>query len=142
MCYPLGGVDETIADPIQIRVVNLVRVTQQHNLRLLPYPGDDGENLIAPLVILQGPAGTAKTFLSMAAALEQTYSKNVYRKILITRPNAKMDADVGYLKGDERQKVLPTLRGLLDNMENLMQQDPRDRMAQYSFFGSSFRTFF
>ena len=81
----------------------------------------------APLVILQGPAGTAKTFLSMAAALEQTYSKNVYRKILITRPNAKMDADVGYLKGDERQKVLPTLRGLLDNMENLMQQDPRDR---------------
>ena len=81
----------------------------------------------APLVSLQGPAGTAKTFLSMAAALEQTYSKNVYRKILITRPNAKMDADVGYLKGDERQKVLPTLRGLMDNMENLMQQDPRDR---------------
>ena len=84
-------------------------------------------NPSAPLVILQGPAGTAKTFLSMAAALEQTYSQNVYRKILITRPNAKMDADVGFLKGDERQKVLPTLRGLLDNMENLMQQDPKDR---------------
>lgn len=81
----------------------------------------------APLVILQGPAGTAKTFLSMAAALEQTYSQNIYRKILITRPNAKMDADVGYLKGDERQKVLPTLRGLLDNMDNLLQQDSKDR---------------
>lgn len=78
----------------------------------------------APLVILQGPAGTAKTFLSMAAALEQTVSKNTYRKILITRPNAKMDADVGYLKGDERQKVLPTLRGLMDNVENLMPRDP------------------
>lgn len=81
----------------------------------------------APLVILQGPAGTAKTFLSMAAALEQTYSQNIYRKILITRPNTKMDADVGYLKGDERQKVLPTLRGLLDNVDNLMSQDPQSR---------------
>lgn len=77
----------------------------------------------APLVILQGPAGTAKTFLSMAAALEQTYSGDQYRRILITRPNAKMDADVGYLKGDERQKVLPTLRGLLDNVDNLMPPD-------------------
>lgn len=91
----------------------------------------------APLVILQGPAGTAKTFLSMAAALEQTISKNTYRKILITRPNAKMDADVGYLKGDERQKVLPTLRGLLDNMENLVRRDDRDKKKDGINCGSS-----
>lgn len=91
----------------------------------------------APLVILQGPAGTAKTFLSMAAALEQTISKDTYRKILITRPNTKMDADVGYLKGDERQKVLPTLRGLLDNMETLMSQDTRDRKKEIRNCGSN-----
>lgn len=81
----------------------------------------------APLVILQGPAGTAKTFLSMAAALEQTYSGDRYSRILITRPNAKMDADVGFLKGDERQKVMPTLRGLLDNVNNLMPPDEHSR---------------
>jgi len=74
----------------------------------------------APLVILQGPAGTAKTFLSMAAALQQTLEENVYRRILVTRPNTKMDNDVGFLKGDEKDKVLPTLRGLLDNVDNLM----------------------
>ena len=72
------------------------------------------------LVILQGPAGTAKTFLSMAAGLQQTLEDKIYRRILVTRPNTKMDNDVGFLKGDEKEKVLPTLRGLLDNVDNLM----------------------
>lgn len=51
-----------------------------------------------PLVILKGPAGTAKSFLSMAAGLEQTLETSVYNRILITRPNTKMDDDVGFLK--------------------------------------------
>lgn len=76
-----------------------------------------------PIVILKGPAGTAKTFLSMAAALEQTLETHQYRRILATRPNTKMDNDVGYLKGDEKDKVLPTIRGLLDNVDNLMPGD-------------------
>ena len=56
---------------------------------------------VAPLVILNGPAGTAKTFLSMAAALAQTIDDwggdegAQYRRILITRPNTKMDDDIG-----------------------------------------------
>lgn len=87
-------------------------------------------NPAAPLVILQGPAGTAKTFLSMASALEQTCSNTQYRRILITRPNAKMDADVGYLKGDEREKVMPTLRGLMDNLNNLMLSDEQSRKKE------------
>lgn len=80
-----------------------------------------------PLVILKGPAGTAKTFLAMAAALAQTidqyHGENTYRKILISRPNVKMDDDVGFLKGDEVSKVLPALRGLTDNIDNLMTGD-------------------
>ena len=82
---------------------------------------------VAPLVILKGPAGTAKTFLSMAAALAQTIDcwggENTYRKILITRPNTKMDEDIGFLKGDEKDKVLPALRGLIDNVDNLSLAD-------------------
>ena len=42
---------------------------------------------VAPLVILKGPAGTAKTFLSMAAALEQAYNNDIYRRVLATRSN-------------------------------------------------------
>ena len=84
----------------------------------------------APLVILKGPAGTAKTFLSVAAALAQTIDQyhdgeNTYRKILLSRPNVKMDDDVGYLKGDEVSKVMPALRGLTDNIDNLMADDKK-----------------
>ena len=57
----------------------------------------------------------------MAAGLHQTLDTHYYRRILVTRPNTKMDADVGFLKGDEKDKVMPTLRGLLDNVDNLMQ---------------------
>ena len=46
---------------------------------------------VAPLVILKGPAGTAKTFLSMAAALEQAYNNDIYRRVLATRSNAEME---------------------------------------------------
>lgn len=81
----------------------------------------------ATLVILQGPAGTAKTFLSMAAGLQQTLEDKKYRRILVTRPNTKMDNDVGFLKGDEKEKVLPTLRGLLDNVDNLMPNAARGK---------------
>lgn len=81
----------------------------------------------AALVILQGPAGTAKTFLSMAAGLQMTLEDKLYRRILVTRPNTKMDNDVGFLKGDEKEKVLPTLRGLLDNVDNLMPNASRNK---------------
>ena len=90
----------------------------------------------APLVILRGPAGTAKTFLSMAAGLEQTINTNVYKRILVTRPNTKMDNDVGFLKGDEVEKVLPSLRGLLDNIDDLMGGSRGKEMKDDSPLGS------
>lgn len=76
-----------------------------------------------PLVIAAGPAGTGKTFLSLAAALSQVYDNpdcRAYKRIVLTRPNVKMDNDIGFLKGDELDKVLPQLRGVLDNIDNLM----------------------
>lgn len=80
---------------------------------------------IAPLVILQGPAGTAKTFLSMAAALEQSYYGTNYRRVLATRSNTEMDKTLGYLKGDEVQKLTPLLRPIFDNVENLHKMSQR-----------------
>lgn len=76
----------------------------------------------APLVILKGPAGTAKTFLSLACGLEQAYNtdKPSYRNILMTRANVSFDADIGALPGSEIDKVNPLLRGCLDNIELLV----------------------
>lgn len=87
-----------------------------------------------PLVILRGPAGTAKSFLSMGAGLEQAYegAPPAYKKVLLTRPNTKMDNDIGYLKGDEKDKTMPILRGLLDNVENLLDDvdDPVSELVE------------
>ena len=49
----------------------------------------------APLAIIQGPAGTAKTFYALAAGLEQVLEaeERPYRKILVCRPNAQFDAE-------------------------------------------------
>lgn len=72
-----------------------------------------------PLVILKGPAGTAKTFLSLAAGLEQVINEQVYDRILVSRPNIKFDNDIGYLKGGEEEKIGPLIRPVVDNLELL-----------------------
>src|SRR5699024_7274908 len=61
----------------------------------------------APLVIVRGMAGTAKTFYSLAVGLEKLLceGKNEYRRILICRPNAQFDLDIGFLPGDEQEKI-------------------------------------
>ena len=72
-----------------------------------------------PLVILKGPAGTAKTFLAMATALEQVLNQRSYDKILVARPNIKFDEDIGFLKGSEEEKIGPLIRPVIDNLESL-----------------------
>ena len=85
-----------------------------------------------PLVILIGPAGTAKTFLSLAAGLECTYtsqkaSDRQYQKILVSRPNAEAgDPGFGYLPGTLKEKMGPLLLPYYDNLETLFASESRD----------------
>ena len=85
-----------------------------------------------PLVILSGPAGTAKTFLSIAAGLEQTYTSQrardrLYQKILISRPNAEAgDPGFGYLPGSLHEKMTPLLLPFYDNLENLLSRNDEE----------------
>lgn len=81
-----------------------------------------------PLVILRGPAGTAKTFLTLAAGLEQTYEQQLYSSILYTRANVEFDREIGALPGDEQEKMGPLVRPCTDNIEALFnQQDKRHK---------------
>lgn len=85
---------------------------------------------IAPLVIIKGPAGTAKTFYSLAVGLEKTnqYKKNKeYRRILVCRPNVSMDEDLGYLPGTEKEKIAPLMRPIMDNLEILVDSNSNER---------------
>ena len=81
-----------------------------------------------PLVLLLGPAGTAKTFLSLAAGLGDTYASAVggesrYYKMLVSRPNnLSSDPGIGYLPGDMDDKMGPLLAPLYDNMESLLME--------------------
>jgi PhoH-like ATPase len=81
----------------------------------------------APLVILKGPAGTAKTFYSLAAGLQKVVEEHAYRKILVCRPNVKMDEDIGFLPGTEQEKIAPYMRPIIDNLEILLDSENKDK---------------
>lgn len=71
-----------------------------------------------PLVIVKGAAGTAKTFLSLAAGLDQTLEGD-FDKVMITRTNTLSDADMGFLPGSLEEKMGPLVAPFMDNLESL-----------------------
>ena len=83
----------------------------------------------APLVIVKGMAGTAKTFYSLAVGLEKivNHPSGEYRRILICRPNAQFDEDIGFLPGDEQEKISPLMRPVIDNLEQLIDSNEEER---------------
>jgi PhoH-like ATPase len=73
-----------------------------------------------PLVTLTGKAGTGKTLLTLAAALE---SKRYYRQIFIARPAVPLsNKDIGYLPGDIKSKLDPYMQPLFDNLSVIQNQ--------------------
>ena len=83
----------------------------------------------APLVIVKGAAGTAKTFYSLAVGLEKllNHPTEEYRRILVCRPNAQFDDDIGFLPGDEQEKISPLMRPIIDNLEQLIDSSEEER---------------
>ncbi len=85
-----------------------------------------------PLVILIGPPGVAKTFLSIAAGLDQTYvaqdrSGSPYYKMLISRPSSNAFQNEGFLPGSLSDKLHYLYNNFYDNIENLLLGDDRHR---------------
>lgn len=78
-----------------------------------------------PLVILIGEAGTAKTFLSVAAGMDMLHEQ--YDAILATRNNAEFDKEIGALPGSEMEKVSPLLRGITDNLRTYLRIQGTDK---------------
>lgn len=82
-----------------------------------------------PLVIVQGMAGTAKTFYTLAVGLEKVYNNPTgeYRRIIVCRPNAQFDDDIGFLPGNEQDKIAPLMRPIIDNLEQILDSDEEKR---------------
>ncbi len=72
------------------------------------------------LVSIQGVAGTGKTLLALAAALEQ---KKEFKQIYLARPIVPLsNKDIGYLPGDIKSKVNPYMEPLWDNLKFIQNQ--------------------
>ena len=75
------------------------------------------------LVNLTGAAGSGKTILALAAAIEQTVVEKTYRRIIATRSIQGVDEDIGFLPGTEEEKMEPWLGAITDNLEALHMDD-------------------
>ncbi|MBQ3813821.1 MAG: PhoH family protein [Bacteroidales bacterium] len=86
-------------------------------------------NRSIPLVSLTGGAGTGKTLIALASALEQA---DDYDQIILTRPTVVLGGqDIGFLPGDQKSKMSPYIQPLMDNLEVIRHCfKPGSRQAQ------------
>tara|TARA_A100001515_G_scaffold44747_1_gene35160 strand:+ start:1821 stop:3131 length:1311 start_codon:yes stop_codon:yes gene_type:complete len=73
-----------------------------------------------PIITLIGKAGCGKTLLAIAAGLEQVLEKDIYKKLVVSRPVQPLGKDIGYLPGTMEEKMRPWLMPIQDNLDFLM----------------------
>ena len=80
-----------------------------------------------PVVSLIGKAGSGKTLLALASALQQTFgstaNERVYNKVVVTKPVEPVGKDIGFLPGTMEEKMLPWLAPIQDNLQFLFGND-------------------
>jgi phosphate starvation-inducible protein PhoH and related proteins len=79
------------------------------------------------LVFALGPAGTGKTYISVAMAVKALKNKEV-KKIVITRPAVEAGENLGFLPGDLKEKIDPYLRPIYDALDDMI---PIEKLKYY-----------
>ena len=79
------------------------------------------------LVFALGPAGTGKTYISVALAVRALKNKEV-KKIIITRPAVEAGENLGFLPGDLKEKIDPYLRPIYDGLDDMI---PAEKLKFY-----------
>ncbi|MCZ8354493.1 MAG: PhoH family protein [Cyclobacteriaceae bacterium] len=79
------------------------------------------------LVFASGPAGTGKTFISVAMAVKALKEKHI-KKIIITRPAVEAGENLGFLPGDLKEKIDPYLRPIYDALNDMI---PFEKLRYY-----------
>ena len=83
------------------------------------------------LVFAIGPAGTGKTYISVALAVRALKNKEV-KKIIITRPAVEAGENLGFLPGDLKEKIDPYLRPIHDALQDMI---PTEKLKYYREHG-------
>ncbi len=76
---------------------------------------------------IMGGAGSGKSILSIAYALQSVLEKNLFRKIIFVRPVVPAGNDIGYLPGEEREKLKPWMQAFYDAVDNLFDQKQKGK---------------
>ena len=103
----------TKGSPIKVKTVNQQKLVQAVK---------DND-----LVFALGPAGTGKTYISVALAVRALKNKQV-KKIIITRPAVEAGENLGFLPGDLKEKIDPYLRPIYDALNDMV---PFDKLKFY-----------
>lgn len=125
----LSRVVDIDGDTVTLKHLNLANMLETETWGLKPrdlYQAMAMNLLMDPdvhLVNLTGSAGSGKTILALAAAIEQTVPTKVYRRIIVTRSTQGLDEDIGFLPGTEEEKMEPWLGAITDNLEALHWDD-------------------
>ena len=118
-----GALGKASAEDVKIILPGLRRVIQPKTAGQRTYLQAIAQH---DIVIGIGPAGTGKTYLAVAAAVDALSRKRV-RRIILARPAVEAGENLGFLPGDLQEKVDPYLRPLYDALEDMM---PRDRVQK------------
>lgn len=74
------------------------------------------------LVTLVGLAGSGKTMIALASALQQTLEEKLYRRILVARPVIAVGHDLGFLPGTKEEKLTNWMGAIYDNLSYLLEK--------------------
>ncbi len=106
----LETVKDVLVYSVQGRPIEARKGNQQKLVRLF------GEN---DMVFATGPAGTGKTYVSIALAVRALKNKEV-RRLILSRPAVEAGEKLGFLPGDMREKIDPYLQPLYDALEDMI----------------------
>ncbi|MCV6590544.1 MAG: PhoH family protein [Marinobacterium sp.] len=81
------------------------------------------------LTILNGAAGSGKTLIALACALEMVIEQKRFNKIIVTRSTPPVAEDIGFLPGTEEEKMTPWLSAIHDNLEAMHEHDDRPQSS-------------
>jgi PhoH-like ATPase len=132
--YILSGKKSTLPAFYNSQTTQLEKVTEQPIFNIHPKNTEQAfaiHALLNPdikLVTIQGNAGTGKTLLALAGALEQ---RKYYRQIYVTRPIVPLsNKDIGFLPGDIKSKIDPYMAPIWDNLKFIKDQYVDDEKMQ------------
>ena len=111
-----GGAGAGPGGPSRIALPGMRKVIQAKSSGQAEYLQKIAEN---DIVVGIGPAGTGKTYLAVAAAVDALTKKRV-RRIVLARPAVEAGENLGFLPGDMQAKVDPYLRPLYDALDEMM----------------------